>query len=93
MDTDSTIAFSAILIGMTQMAFNFNDIRYTTDFSNYRFEYTILGIIGSSLWSIYQYRKGSNFSAVYSGSAVILGFYILHRILKNKKEKEINAFY
>ena len=59
MDTDSAIAFSAILIGMTQMAFNFNDIRNTTDFSNYSFEYTILGIIGSFLWTVYQYRKGS----------------------------------
>jgi hypothetical protein len=93
MDTDSAIAFSAILIGMTQMAFNFNDIRNTTDFSNYSFEYTVLGILGSFLWTVYQYRKGSNFSAAYSASAVILGFYILHRVLKNKKEKQLNAFY
>ena len=93
MDTDSAIAFSAILIGMTQMAFNFNDIRNTTDFSNYSFEYTVLGIIGSFLWTVYQYRKGSNSSAAYSASAVILGFYILHRVLKNKKEKQLNAFY
>tara|TARA_B100001173_G_scaffold243826_1_gene213899 strand:+ start:350 stop:622 length:273 start_codon:yes stop_codon:yes gene_type:complete len=88
MDTNDKIAFVAILIGMGQMGMLTNKLMITKDISYYSIEYVVLGIFASTLWTIYQYRKGSNFSAVYSSTSLFLGLYILQRLLKEKPEKK-----
>tara|TARA_B100000902_G_scaffold156596_1_gene152901 strand:- start:4551 stop:4823 length:273 start_codon:yes stop_codon:yes gene_type:complete len=88
MDTDDKIAFIAILIGLGQMGMLTNKLMNTEDISYYSTEYVVSGIIASSLWIIYQYRKGSNFSIIYSSAGLFLGLYILQRLLKERKVKK-----
>lgn len=88
MDTNDKIAFVAILIGMGQMGILTNKLVNTNDISYYSTEYVVSGIIASALWTVYQYRKGSNFSAIYSSAGLFLGLYILQRLLKEKNEKK-----
>jgi hypothetical protein len=53
--------------------------------------YILSGIIASLLWTVYQFRKGANMSAVYSAAGLFLGMYTLLKMLKstpaNKKEE------
>ena len=88
MDTNDKIAFVAILIGMGQMGILTNKLVNTKDISYYSTEYVVSGIIASALWTVYQYRKGSNFSAIYSSAGLFIGLYILQRLLKEKNEKK-----
>tara|TARA_B100001996_G_scaffold1128_1_gene1068 strand:- start:6194 stop:6466 length:273 start_codon:yes stop_codon:yes gene_type:complete len=88
MDTDDKIAFIAIIIGMTQMLMLTKKLLKTEDISYYSMEYVTFGIISSALWTVYQYRKGSNFSVIYSSASLFLGLYILKRLLKEKNVKK-----
>ena len=88
MDTNDKSAFVAVLIGMGQMGILTNKLVNTNDISYYSTEYVVSGIIASALWTVYQYRKGSNFSAIYSSAGLFLGLYILQRLLKEKNEKK-----
>ena len=90
MDTDDKIAFIAILIGMGQMGILTNKLINTEDISYYSTEYVLMGIFASTLWTIYQYRKGSNVSLRYSSAGLLLGLYILQRLLKEKAAKKEN---
>ena len=85
MDTDDKIAFVAIVIGLAQMVMLVNKLINTDDISYYSVNYVVAGIMASILWIIYQYRKGANFSVVYSTAGLFIGLYILQRILKEKK--------
>jgi hypothetical protein len=73
---------------MGQMGILTNKLVNTNDISYYSTEYVVSGIIASALWTVYQYRKGSNFSAIYSSAGLFLGLYILQRLLKEKNEKK-----
>ena len=88
MDTDDKIAFVAIVIGLAQMVMLFNKLINTDDISYYSVNYVVAGIMASILWIIYQYRKGANFSVVYSTAGLFIGLYILQRILKEKKDNK-----
>ena len=88
MDTDDKIAFVAIVIGLAQMVMLVNKLTNTDDISYYSVNYLVAGIAASILWIIYQYRKGANFSVVYSTAGLFIGLYILQRILKEKKDNK-----
>ena len=88
MDTDDKIAFVAIVIGLAQMVMLVNKLTNTDDISYYSVNYVVAGIMASILWIIYQYRKGANFSVVYSTAGLFIGLYILQRILKEKKDNK-----
>jgi|TARA_B100000427_G_scaffold128906_1_gene107302 uncharacterized membrane protein len=88
MDTDDKIAFVAIVIGLAQMVMLVNKLTNTDDISYYSVNYVVAGIAASILWIIYQYRKGANFSVVYSTAGLFIGLYILQRILKEKKDNK-----
>lgn len=88
MDTDDKIAFVAIVIGLAQMVMLVNKLINTDDISYYSVNYVVAGIMASILWIIYQYRKGANFSVVYSTAGLFIGLYILQRILKEKKDNK-----
>jgi|TARA_B100001094_G_scaffold139274_1_gene134738 lipid-A-disaccharide synthase-like uncharacterized protein len=88
MNTDDNIAFIAITIGLAQMMMLTNKLINTKDISYYSLEYVLAGILASTLWIIYQYRKGANFSVMYSTAGLFLGLYILKRLLKERKSKK-----
>ena len=88
MNTDDKLAFVAITIGLTQMLMLVQKLLNSDDISYYSFEYVMLGIIASILWIIYQYRKGANFSVVYSSAGLCIGLYILQRLLKEREDKK-----
>tara|TARA_B100000287_G_scaffold23624_1_gene23111 strand:+ start:2258 stop:2539 length:282 start_codon:yes stop_codon:yes gene_type:complete len=88
MITNDKIAFIAVMIGLMQLIILTKRIKNTDDISYYSLDYVILGIISSTLWIIYQYRKGSNFSVLYSSAGLLLSLYILLRLLKDKKDKK-----
>ena len=84
MDTNDKIAFVAVLIGMGQMGILTNKLINTKDISYYSTEYVVSGIVASTLWTIYQYRKGSNFSAIYSSAGLFLGIIHFTKTIKGK---------
>ena len=88
MDTDDKIAFVAIVIGLAQMLMLVNKLINTDDISYYSVNYVVACIMASILWIIYQYRKGANFSVVYSTAGLFIGLYILQRVLKEKKDNK-----
>ena len=89
MNTDDKIAFIAIVIGLAQMMMHFNRVYNADDLSYYSIQYVVAGISASLLWIIYQYRKGANFSVLYSTAGLLLGMYTLQRVLKERKDKKL----
>ena len=89
LDTDDKIAFIAIVIGLAQMMMHFNRVYNADDLSYYSIQYVVAGISASLLWIIYQYRKGANFSVLYSTAGLLLGMYSLQRVLKERKDKKL----
>jgi hypothetical protein len=91
MDTTESLPIIAISIGLYQMFYNFNKVRKSSDDTEFDIVYILSGIIASLLWTVYQYRKGTNMSAVYSAAGLFLGMYTLLKMLKstpaNKKEE------
>ena len=87
--TDDKIAFIAIVIGLAQMMMHFNRVYNADDLSYYSIQYVVAGISASLLWIIYQYRKGANFSVLYSTAGLLLGMYTLQRVLKERKDKKL----
>ena len=89
METDDKIAFVAINIGLAQMIMHFNKIYNSDDLSFYSIQYIVAGISASLLWMVYQYRKGANFSVMYSTAGLLLGMYTLQKVLKDKRSKKV----
>ena len=89
METDDKIAFVAINIGLAQMIMHFNKIYNSDDLSFYSIQYVVAGISASLLWMVYQYRKGANFSVMYSTAGLLLGMYTLQKVLKDKRSKKV----
>ena len=89
MDTTDSLPIIAISIGLYQMFYNFNKVRKSDNDTEFDIVYILSGIIASLLWTVYQYRKGSNFSAIYSSAGLFLGMYTLRKLLKNKNDKKI----
>ena len=91
MDTTESLPIIAISIGLYQMFYNFNKVRKSDVDPEFDIVYILSGIIASLLWTVYQFRKGANMSAVYSAAGLFLGMYTLLKMLKstpaNKKEE------
>ena len=91
MDTTESLPIIAISIGLYQMFYNFNKVRKSDVDTEFDIVYILSGIIASLLWTVYQYRKGTNISVIYSSAGLFLGMYSLLKMLKstptNKKEE------
>ena len=91
MDTTESLPIIAISIGLYQMFYRFNKVRKSDDDIEFDIVYILSGIIASLLWTVYQYRKGTNISVIYSSAGLFLGMYTLLKMLKstptNKKEE------
>jgi lipid-A-disaccharide synthase-like uncharacterized protein len=86
MDTNSEhLATIAIGIGLYQMINHFKKVYKSEpeELNYYSIEYVFLGVIASLLWTVYQFRKGSNISVVYSTASLFLSMYTLLKMLKN----------
>jgi hypothetical protein len=91
MDTTDSLPIIAISIGLYQMFYRFNKVRKSDNDTEFDIVYILSGIIASLLWTVYQYRKGTNISVIYSSAGLFLGMYTLLKMLKstptNKKEE------
>lgn len=85
--TNDLLATSAIGLGVGQMLIHMIHVYNTDDVSSYSFKSVFIGITASSLWMLYQFRKGSNYSAVYSSAGLVAQLYILQRLLSKAKEE------
>lgn len=86
MNVDNTIVFVAVCIGIYQLLREFNDIYNMRKLEEYSPAYVLSGIITSLLWTVYQYRQGSNYYALYSGMGLLLGVYTLIQIRRRQKD-------
>ena len=85
--SDDFIAGSAITLGISQMvlrAINAKD--YEVGENTYMYLY--MGILASILWLIYQYKKGSNYSALYSIIGLFSQLYILYKVSSTERSRE-----
>jgi len=85
--SDDFIAGSAITLGIIQMVLKtFNVKDFEADENAYMYLY--MGILGSILWIIYQYKKGANYSTVYSIVGLFSQLYILYKVSSTERSRE-----
>ena len=81
------IAGSALTLGMIQMIVRaINVDEYTVGKHTKSFMY--MSILANILWLTYQYRKGSNYSAIYSSVALLSQLYILYKVSSTERSRE-----
>jgi hypothetical protein len=86
MNVDNILFFVATSIGLYQIMNEFSDVYNMKNVEDYDMQYIVSGIIASSIWSVYQFRNGSNYYALYSLLGVILGLYTIAQIRRNSKD-------
>ena len=90
MDTDNEhLATMAVSIGLYQMFYNFHKVYNSSDPMNHTVEYVVSGVIASLLWTVYQFRKGSNISVVYSATGLFISAYTLLKMLRSTPDKKL----
>jgi len=90
MNTDDNIAVLAMILGTVEMMYYARDLFNTKTMRAYSLEQVLIGILASTLWIVYQYRKGANVSATYSVIGLLLSLYVLKRLLKERKDDKKN---
>ena len=81
------IAGSAITLGMIQMIVDaINVDEYPVGKNTMSFMY--MSILANILWLTYQYRKGANYSAIYSSVALLSQLYILYKVSSTERSRE-----
>jgi len=88
MDTDNCLFIAAMSLGMYQIMYEINDVYKRKDLSDLDPQYITVGVLAGLLWSLYQYRKGSNYYSMYSLLGASIGLYTLYRIYKEREEEE-----
>ena len=89
MDTDNEhLATMAVSIGLYQMFYNFHKVYNSSDPMNHTVEYVVSGVIASLLWTVYQFRKGSNISVIYSAAGLFISAYTLLKMLRSTPDKK-----
>ena len=88
MDTTESLPIIAISIGLYQMFYNFNKVRKSDVDTEFDIVYILSGIIASLLWTVYQFRKGSNISVIYSAAGLFISAYTLLKMLKSTPDKK-----
>jgi len=89
MDTDNEhLATIAISIGLYQMFYNFYKVYNSSESKDHTIEYVVSGVIASLLWTVYQFRKGSTISVVYSATGLFISAYTLLNMLKSTPDKK-----
>jgi uncharacterized protein with PQ loop repeat len=89
MDTDNEhLATIAVSIGLYQMFYNFHKVYNSSETVNHSIEYIVSGVIASLLWTVYQFRKGSNISVIYSAAGLFISAYTLLKMLRSTPDKK-----
>ena len=88
MDTDNCLFVAAMSLGMYQIMYEINEAYKRKDLSDLDPQYITVGVLAGLLWSLYQYRKGSNYYSMYSLLGASIGLYTLYRIYKEREEEE-----
>jgi hypothetical protein len=88
MDTDTLLFATAVSLGMYQIMYEINDVYKRKDLSDLDPQYITVGVLAGLLWSLYQYRKGSNYYSMYSLLGASIGLYTLYRIYKEREEEK-----
>ena len=88
MDTDTLLFATAVSLGVYQIIYEINDVYKRKDLSDLDPQYITVGVLAGLLWSLYQYRKGSNYYSMYSLLGASIGLYTLYRIYKEREEEE-----
>lgn len=78
MNVDNALVGTALTLGAVQM---FDSLRQRDMMKPESARGLVLGALASFLWLIHQTRKGANFSALYSGLALLLQLYLLTTVL------------
>ena len=84
---DDILALSAVSLGTFQLIVSFSDLLKTDNVESYTIPYVLLGLLSSSLWIIYQYKKGANYSVIYSSFGFLIQLYILARLHSKVKTR------
>jgi hypothetical protein len=88
MDTDNLLLVSAISLGVYQILYEINEAYKKDDLSDLDPQYITVGVLAGLLWSVYNYRKGSNYYSMYSLIGSLIGLYTLYRIYKERGEEK-----
>jgi len=88
MDTDKLLLISAISLGVYQIIYEINEAYKKDDLSDLDPHYIMVGVLAGLLWSVYNYRKGSNYYSMYSLIGSLIGLYTLYRIYKEREEEK-----
>lgn len=91
--TDDLLATTAIALGVGQMFSHMKNVYEKDDVSSYDLTTVFIGITASSLWLLYQFRKGANYSAVYTSIGLVVQLYILQRISSKARDETRKDIY
>ena len=81
------IAGSAITLGIIQMIVRAINVD-ALPVGEHTMYFLYMGILGNILWLTYQYRKGANYSAMYSTVALLSQLYILYKVSSTERSRE-----
>jgi hypothetical protein len=80
---DEIIPSIAMTLGLFQMYQQVQNVEESTKNA------ILLGLLTSSLWFVYQYRKyGLNMTTLYTSAGIIVQLYVLNKILVKEKERK-----
>ena len=86
MKVDDIISSVAFGLGFVQL---YNQVRTVEEIDVSFKNTTLIGILSSILWLVFQYRKyGLNMTTLYTSSGLIVQLYVLNKILVKEKERE-----
>jgi hypothetical protein len=88
LDYDSMLVMTAMTLGVGQMGVSIKEVYMKDNIESYNFQSVFIGIIASSLWMVYMFRKGANYSAVYMSAGLVLQLYILQKLLSKSRAKK-----
>lgn len=88
LDYDSMLVMTAMTLGVGQMGVSIKEVYMNDNIESYNFQSVFIGIIASSLWMVYMFRKGANYSAVYMSGGLVLQLYILQKLLSKSRAKK-----
>jgi uncharacterized protein with PQ loop repeat len=83
--TIERLAFVATLIGLIRIATVARNVNRTRNVESYNLTSTLMGLITSLIWLVYDYTKNLKLGMLTAGATVCLDTYILHLLLQERK--------
>jgi hypothetical protein len=83
--TIDRLAFVATIIGIIRIATIARNVNRTRNVKSYNITSTILGLITSLIWLVFDYTKDLKLGMMTAGATVCLDTYILHLLIQERK--------